>query len=112
MTPNLWTAAPAILAALVARAPYALADDAAVSDAQALAISQKHCVMCHAAKPTDDRFPEAPKNVALETLADLKKHAQVIYVQTVQNKAMPLGGQTHMTDDERATLGRWVQALK
>jgi uncharacterized membrane protein len=28
----------------------------AVDDAEALAIVQKHCVMCHAAKPTHESF--------------------------------------------------------
>ena len=82
-----------------------------LTDIEALALVRKHCVMCHAVKPTHPAFAEAPNNVALETLADLKKHAKAIYVQTVQNKAMPLGNQTHMTDDERAALGRWLQAL-
>lgn len=82
-----------------------------LTDADALALVRKHCVMCHAVKPTHPAFAEAPNHVTLETLADLKKHAKAIYVQTVQNKAMPLGNQTHMTDDERAALGRWLQAL-
>lgn len=82
-----------------------------LSDAEALALVRKHCVMCHAVKPTHPAFAEAPNHVTLETLADLKKQAKAIYVQTVQNKAMPLGNQTHMTDDERAALGRWLKAV-
>jgi uncharacterized membrane protein len=35
----------------------------------------------------------------------------VIFAQTVQTKAMPLGNQTNMTDDERALLGRWLKEL-
>jgi uncharacterized membrane protein len=30
----------------------------------------------------------------------------------VQNRAMPLGNQSGMTEDERAALGRWVNGLK
>ena len=71
----------------------------------------KHCVACHAAKPTHPAFAQAPNGVTLETIADLKKYAQRVYAQTVQNKAMPLGNQTHMTEDERAALGRWLKAL-
>jgi uncharacterized membrane protein len=82
-----------------------------LTDAEALALAREHCVMCHAVKPTHPVFAEAPNHVTLETLADLKKHAKAIYAQTVQNKAMPLGNQTHMTDDERAALGRWLQAV-
>ena len=80
-----------------------------VDDAEVLALMQKHCVMCHAAKPTHESFQEAPKNIALETIADIKKHAATISAQTVQTKAMPLGNQTGMTDEERATLAQWLK---
>jgi uncharacterized membrane protein len=68
--------------------------------------------MCHARKPTHESFQEAPKNVTLETLADLKRYAQPIMIQTVRNKAMPLGNQTEMTDEEREQLGRWIRSLR
>jgi uncharacterized membrane protein len=32
--------------------------------------------------------------------------------QTVLNRAMPLGNQTAMTEEERAQLGAWVRALR
>ena len=92
---------------LVASAPSSHA--LAVDDAEALALVQKHCVMCHATKPTHESFREAPKNIALETIADIRKHAATISAQTVQTKAMPLGNQTGMTDDERATLAQWLK---
>ena len=81
-----------------------------VSDTEALAIMRKHCAVCHAAKPTHQSFRESPKNIILETTADLKKYA-VIFAQTVQTRAMPLGNDTEMTDDERAILGRWLRDL-
>jgi uncharacterized membrane protein len=31
-------------------------------------------------------------------------------IQTVRNKAMPLGNQTQMTDEEREQIGRWLRA--
>lgn len=86
------------------------AQAATISDTEALAIVRKHCVMCHATKPTHESFQQAPNNVMLETVAELKKHAASIYVQAVQTKAMPLGNQTGMTDDERAALGAWLKA--
>ncbi|HEY8274024.1 MAG TPA: hypothetical protein VIG56_05690 [Pseudolabrys sp.] len=92
---------------LIVAAPFSYA--LAVDDAEALALVQKHCVMCHAAKPTHESFQEAPKNIALETIADIKKHAATISAQTVQTKAMPLGNQTGMTDEERATLDQWLK---
>jgi uncharacterized membrane protein len=81
----------------------------AVDDAAVLALVQKHCVMCHASKPTHESFQEAPKNITLETVPDIRKHAATISAQTVQTKAMPLGNQTGMTDEERATLGEWLK---
>jgi len=81
----------------------------AVEDAEVLALMRKHCVMCHAIRPTHESFQEAPKNIALETIDDIKKHAATISAQTVQTKAMPLGNQTGMTDEERATLAQWLK---
>lgn len=82
-----------------------------ISDADVLVIVHKHCTACHAASPTHESFREAPKNIVLEFVADLKKHAGVVYVQTVQGRAMPLGNQTVMSELERAALGRWLKEL-
>ena len=100
-----WGAVTAAILAVTALFSHALA----VDDSEVLALMQKHCVMCHAAKPTHESFQEAPKNIALETIADIKKHAATISAQTVQTKAMPLGNQTGMTDEERATLAQWLK---
>jgi uncharacterized membrane protein len=97
----------AAMTTLIVAAPFSHV--LAVEDAEALALMQKHCVMCHAAKPTHESFQEAPKNIALETIADIKKHAATIFAQTVQTKAMPLANQTGMTDQERATLAQWLK---
>ena len=82
-----------------------------ITDAEALAIVHRHCSTCHAARPTHPAFDGPPNGVILETIADLREYAFRIYAQTVQNKAMPLGNQTGMTDDERAALGRWLKAM-
>ncbi len=92
---------------LIAAAPFSPA--LAVDDAEALALVQKHCVMCHATKPTHESFQEAPKNISLETITDIKKHVATNSAQTVQTKAMPLGNPTGMTDEERATLAQWLK---
>jgi len=106
-------AAFAVIAAIYVTAPSAPpAAGAAVSDAQAIQIVQKHCVMCHAKNPTHESFKEPPKNVALETTDQLRQYARLILTQTVQNRAMPLGNQTAMTEGERQELGAWVRALK
>ena len=102
-------AAMAALAVCVSSVSLAAGNETII-DAEALAIVQKHCVACHAAKPTHPAFDKPPNGVTLETITDLKTYASRVYAQTVQNKAMPLGNQTHMTDDERAALGRWLKA--
>ncbi|MBL8791668.1 MAG: urate hydroxylase PuuD [Rhizobiales bacterium] len=79
-----------------------------VSDADVLAIAQGRCVSCHAAKPADTTFSEAPKGVMLESLDDLRRHKPMIMVQAVNNAAMPLGNKTGMTPEERARLGAWL----
>ena len=92
---------------LIAAAPFSHA--LAVDDAGVLALVQKHCVTCHAANPTHESFQETPKNITLETVADIKKHAATIFAQTVQTRAMPLASQTGMTNEERATLAQWLK---
>jgi uncharacterized membrane protein len=105
-------AAFALVCAIYVTAPRATAVSGAVSDSDVLALTAKHCTMCHARKPTHESFSEPPKNVTLETIADIRKFAPLILTQTVQNKAMPLGNQTGMTDEERAKIGAWIAAQK
>jgi uncharacterized membrane protein len=106
-------AAFALICAIWITAPRAPAITAGtVSDMEVLTITVKHCAMCHAAKPTHESFKEAPKNVVLETTEQLRKHAALIMAQAVQNKAMPLGNQTGMTEEERQKLGAWLAAQR
>ena len=106
-------AAMALITAIFVTAPAPRATTGgAVSDLEAQAIVGKHCLSCHAHRPSHPAFKEPPKNVALETVPELRRFGQQIYMQTVQNRAMPLGNQTGMTDDEREALGRWVTGRK
>ncbi len=104
----------ALITAIYVTAPQSRTVSAgpAVTDVQAQVIVTKHCLMCHARHPSHPAFKDPPKNVALETIADLRRFGQQIYMQTVQNRAMPLGNQTGMTDEERDALGRWVSGGK
>ena len=79
-----------------------------VSDTEALTITQSHCAACHAAKPLDPAFKQAPKGVMLETLDDLRRHKTQIVNQSVNAKAMPLGNKTAMSGEDRAKLGAWL----
>jgi uncharacterized membrane protein len=83
-----------------------------VSEARVLEITATHCVACHARRPRHESFSEPPKNVILETTADIRRFAAAIAQQTVQSKAMPLGNTTAMTDTERAELGAYLAGLR
>jgi uncharacterized membrane protein len=87
----------------------ALAAD--VSDTEALAIARKHCSPCHAQNPTHQAFDRAPKGLRFETIDQLKAKAAEALEQ-VEDRTMPLGNETDMTEEEREALGRWVRALK
>jgi uncharacterized membrane protein len=89
-----WIGAPA-------SAPLATATP--VSFAQVREIVQARCVMCHNAEV-------ANKNVRLDTPDDIVQHARDIEQQAVILKVMPFNNATAITDEERALLGRWVEA--
>ena len=80
-----------------------------VDEATVLAITGKHCVMCHARKPTHRAFTKPPKGTVLETLDDLKRHADLVMKQAVHTNTMPLGNETGMTAEERRALGLWLE---
>ena len=82
-----------------------------VSAAQIFTLIQTHCSACHSATPKHAGIHTAPNGVMFDTLAEIKKYAPRIEQQTVKTKAMPLGNETHMTDEERATLGIWLSQL-
>lgn len=83
-----------------------------VTEARALQIVTTHCAMCHAARPKHEGFTEAPKGVALETIAELRRHAASVHAQTIASNAMPLGNETNMTDRERAELGAFLAGAR
>ncbi|KDP89286.1 membrane protein [Cupriavidus sp. SK-3] len=81
---------------------------AQVSFTKVQEVINSRCVQCHAAAPK--MMPAAAKGIKLDTADEIKAHAQLIYQQAVQQKAMPLGNVTQITDDERALLGQWFEA--
>jgi uncharacterized membrane protein len=65
------------------------------------------CVSCHARKPLQPGFVEAPKGVMLETAEQLIAHLPQL-AQQVRTRAMPIGNLTGMTEAERIELLQWV----
>ncbi len=78
--------------------------------AEAHTIIQVRCLPCHASKPTHPAFSEPPLGVIYDTPEHIQRYAEKIMAVAVQNKSMPLGNLTEMTDEERAKLGAWIQA--
>ncbi|MFS2114265.1 urate hydroxylase PuuD [Herbaspirillum frisingense] len=105
-------AAPAAAAATPAEAAGAATapstSPSAGGFAQVQQVIQARCIQCHAAKPT--LMPVPGKGVLLDSPDNIAQHAQQIYQQAVVQKSMPLGNMTHITDDERAVIGKWFES--
>jgi uncharacterized membrane protein len=67
------------------------------------------CAMCHAAEPGWPGIHFAPKDVRLDSDAEIARHARDIYLQAGRSHAMPPGNVSHITDDERRLLVAWYE---
>ena len=79
---------------------------------EATEIVLSRCSMCHAREPAWEGLAAAPKGVALETEADVARHAEAIYLQAGLSAAMPPGNLTGIEPAERAALVAWVRAAR
>jgi uncharacterized membrane protein len=68
------------------------------------------CSMCHAREPVWDGIRRAPKDVLLETPADIAHSARLVYLQAGVTHAMPPANITYMEPEERAQIVRWFRA--
>ena len=104
---NSWGAvalALALLAGLVvwmAPQPQAAAAAVPVTVQQVQAIAAQRCLACHAGEA-------AQKGVRLDSADGLIAHKAQIYQQVAVQRTMPLNNATGLTDEERASLGRWA----
>ncbi|HEY3695789.1 urate hydroxylase PuuD [Phenylobacterium sp.] len=78
--------------------------------AQVRAMVDRHCVMCHAARPTHRGIAAPPNGAAFDTDEALHRYASKIYERAVATHAMPQGDETGMTEAERQSLGAWIRA--
>ena len=81
----------------------AAAAPATVGYAQLQPVVAQRCVMCHGEALQS-------KGVRLDSAAELKKNAQMVYQQVVVQKTMPMNNATGLTDDERALFAQWFKA--
>ena len=76
-------------------------------------IVNSRCRFCHTAIPQEDGLNAAsqpPKGIKFDSMADWQKFAPLIQDAAVTTRRMPPANSTHMTDEERAVLGRWFAA--
>ncbi len=71
--------------------------------AQVQGIITQRCVMCHGAAMQS-------KNVRLDSIEEVAKHAQSVYQQVAVLKVMPMNNATQITDEERTIIKRWFEA--
>ena len=70
--------------------------------------SRKHCAICHAAKPTQRASRKRPRACAGNASMNRGALPCRSKRRRCTTKAMPLGNETGMTDEERAKLGAWI----
>ncbi|MFM9937674.1 MAG: urate hydroxylase PuuD [Novosphingobium sp.] len=73
-------------------------------------IFARHCVACHAEKPTSDMVTAPPLGVMLDSYEHARQFAPRVQKVAVDAEIMPLGNTTGMTRAERDALGRWITA--
>jgi uncharacterized membrane protein len=82
----------------------------APSFAEVRAVVVQRCVACHSETPTETMFTAPAGNVAFDTPRQIQARADRIKARAVEQRTMPLANKTGMADEERAILGRWVDA--
>jgi uncharacterized membrane protein len=65
--------------------------------------------MCHARAPSWPGIHRAPKNILLETQADIARAARQIYIQAGVTDAMPPANVSYMEADERRQIVAWYR---
>ncbi len=91
--------------------PAAKLDESAKVDKQEVYdLVAGRCAMCHAAQPAWEGLSGPPKGVALETPADIERHARLIYMQAGRSSAMPPGNIIELEPEERALIVAWFEA--
>ncbi len=65
--------------------------------------------MCHAREPGYEGIHRAPKDVLLETPADIARAARQIYIQAGVSEAMPPANVSWMEQEERIAIIKWYR---
>lgn len=76
---------------------------------EVMAIVPGRCAMCHAREPFYEGIYWAPKDVLLETEADVVRSAKQVYLQAGVTNAMPPANVSHMEESERRAIVAWYR---
>jgi uncharacterized membrane protein len=76
--------------------------------AQVQAVIDARCAPCHSLHPTMPGFSEPPAGIVFDTRAKIEQLAPLIKTVAVDSTFMPPSNATHMTQDERDLLARWL----
>ena len=76
---------------------------------QAQAVINTRCVACHSTQPAITTFGPTPGGIQFDSPQRIQALADRIKVRAVVTRTMPMGNLTHITDEERGTLGRWIE---
>jgi uncharacterized membrane protein len=111
---TLVTSAVALYALMTLGAPAAASSASAdvpsvVSFADARHVIDRRCAACHSLQPSDSSFGPAPAGIAFDLPAQIQSHAARIRERAVVTRTMPPANKTHITEQERAILARWIE---
>lgn len=79
---------------------------------EVVGIVQGRCSMCHAAEPSWEGLHWPPKNVVLETPAQIASEAARIAMQSGYTHAMPPANLSYMEPAERDAILRWFKGAQ
>ena len=73
-----------------------------------MTIVQNRCIACHSSHPTDDVFKVAPNGIMFDNFSVFQTYSARVRERVVNQKTMPLGNKTGMTDEERDQVAHWL----
>jgi uncharacterized membrane protein len=80
-----------------------------VSFDEARRVIDRRCAVCHSAQPSDMTFGAAPAGVMFDTPDQIVARIARINERAEVTRTMPPANKTHITVEERAILGRWIE---
>lgn len=70
----------------------------------------RRCTSCHSETPIEPGVTAAAGGIKMDTPAQIKALATLIKARAVDQRTMPPGNKTGITDEERSILRSWVEA--